>query len=48
MVVVEDLHWMDESSLALVDHLATHLAGVRVLLLLTTRPSDGTPRFGER
>ena len=43
VLVVEDLHWMDESSLALVDHLSAHLAGVRVLLLLTTRPSDGSP-----
>ena len=42
-LVVEDLHWMDESSLALVDHLSAHLAGAAVLLLLTTRPSDGTP-----
>ena len=43
VLVVEDLHWMDESSLALVDHLSAHLAGARLLLLLTTRPSDGTP-----
>ena len=43
VLVVEDLHWMDESSLALVDHLSTHLEGARVLLLLTTRPSDGNP-----
>jgi len=40
IVIVEDLHWMDESSLALVRHLAGHIPGTRVLLLLTSRPAD--------
>ncbi len=39
VVVVEDLHWMDDSSLALAGYLAQHVAGeMPVLLLLTTRP----------
>ncbi len=37
-LVVEDLHWADPSTLELLDLLIRHLAGVPLLLLLTTRP----------
>ena len=47
VVVVEDLHWIDESSLALVDHLARHLGDTHVLLLLTSRPVDVPLDLGE-
>ena len=40
VVVLEDLHWVDESSQALVAHLAHRLTGDPILLLLTTRPTD--------
>ena len=40
VLVIEDLHWMDESSLALVRFLAEHIAGAKVLLLLTSRPTE--------
>ncbi len=40
VIGVEDVHWMDESSLALAAHLAREVSGTRVLLLLTTRPTD--------
>ena len=40
VILLEDLHWMDDSSLALVAHLARQVADAPVVLLLTTRP-DG-------
>jgi class 3 adenylate cyclase/tetratricopeptide (TPR) repeat protein len=40
VVVIEDIHWIDDSSLALVRHLGGPGAGARVLLLLTTRPTE--------
>ena len=40
IVVIEDIHWVDESSLALVRHLGRRGAGAGVLLLLTTRPTE--------
>ena len=46
VVVVEDLHWMDESSLSLVRYLAEHIGEARVLLLLTTRPTDDPQDLG--
>jgi tetratricopeptide (TPR) repeat protein len=39
VLFVEDVHWMDESSLALASHLAGRLRTTRVLLLLTSRPA---------
>ncbi|HJW76161.1 MAG TPA: adenylate/guanylate cyclase domain-containing protein, partial [Thermoleophilia bacterium] len=47
VVSVEDLHWMDESSLAFVRYLAEHIVGTRVLLLLTTRPAVEPVDLGE-
>jgi class 3 adenylate cyclase/tetratricopeptide (TPR) repeat protein len=51
VVVVEDLHWIDPSTLELVDRAVTGLAELPVLLLLTCRPSFHSPwseglRFG--
>ena len=46
VVVIEDVHWMDESSLALVGHLVRIISGTRMLLLLTTRPGDVRPDHG--
>jgi class 3 adenylate cyclase/tetratricopeptide (TPR) repeat protein len=40
VIVVEDLHWMDESSMALVGRLAEHATAASVLMLLTSRPLD--------
>jgi len=40
IVVIEDIHWIDESSLDLVRHLGGLGAGAGVLLLLTTRPTE--------
>lgn len=40
LVVVEDLHWSDESSLALLDYLARELRNERVLLLGTYRNDE--------
>ena len=40
VLVIEDLHWMDESSLALVRHLAEHKVETPMLFLLTSRPAE--------
>lgn len=37
-LVVEDLHWVDVGTQAVLDHLVTGLAAARVLLLFTCRP----------
>jgi len=38
VLVFEDLHWADEALLAFLEHLATHLAAVPLLVLGTARP----------
>ena len=43
MLLLEDLHWIDESSLAVVNELAGRVAGVRMLLLLTHRSAKRLP-----
>lgn len=43
VVVVEDLHWIDPSTLAFVQGLLTTITTERVLLLLATRPSFTAP-----
>ena len=47
MLVLEDMHWVDESSLALVGHIAEHLGEAKVLLLLTSRPSELLDQLGD-
>ena len=43
VVVFEDIHWMDDSSLALVAQLGGRLQETCILLLLTTRPAAVAP-----
>jgi hypothetical protein len=43
----EDVHWIDPTSLELVEHLLERVAGSRVLLLLTSR-LEGEPPLGDR
>lgn len=43
MLVVEDLHWVDPGTQAVLEHLVDHLAACRVLLLLTHRPEYRHP-----
>jgi DNA-binding SARP family transcriptional activator len=49
VVVIEDLHWADTSSVQLFSYLSRHLDGRRILLIGTSRPEDvaqgrgGTP-----
>ena len=38
ILVVEDLHWSDAGTQAVLDHLVDRVAGSRILLLLTQRP----------
>jgi class 3 adenylate cyclase len=39
----DDLHWADESTLLLLEHLAPELAGLRILVIGTYRPTDLRP-----
>ena len=43
LMVFEDLHWADESTLLLLRHLAQHLAKAPVLLIGTYRATDLEP-----
>ncbi len=43
VLIVENVHWLDSSSEECLAHLATGLAGHRVLLALTTRPGFTAP-----
>jgi hypothetical protein len=47
VVVLEDLHWADEGLLAFVEHLATHIDRVPLVMLGTARPElfEGHPTF---
>ena len=45
MLVVEDVHWIDESSLALLEHLARHLAELPLLVVLTYRDAELNARL---
>lgn len=40
MLVLDDLHWADEGSLQLLDVVAAHVPGMRVLIVGTYRPTD--------
>jgi class 3 adenylate cyclase/tetratricopeptide (TPR) repeat protein len=40
LLVIEDVHWADDSSRELLDHLARRLAGVRALVLVTYRSDE--------
>jgi predicted ATPase len=40
LMIVEDLHWADDSSLALLDHLAQRIADIPVMLLGTYRDAE--------
>src|SRR5438309_2325038 len=41
LVILEDLHWADGESLAVLEHLADHAAGTAVRVLVTLRPEPG-------
>ncbi|ALG08812.1 ATP-binding protein [Kibdelosporangium phytohabitans] len=43
VVILEDLHWADRTSLKLLTHLAAELSRTRLLVLCTYRDPDGTP-----
>ncbi|MBI2922482.1 MAG: tetratricopeptide repeat protein [Planctomycetes bacterium] len=45
---LEDLHWADDGTLALMESLAAGLAGERVMILGARRPAARTPRGYER
>lgn len=41
LLVAEDLHWVDEVTLAVLEDLCLRLSGNKVMLLATTRPGEG-------
>jgi tetratricopeptide (TPR) repeat protein len=46
IMLLDDMHWADESSALLLEHLAPHLPALRILLVITHRDSEldiGTP-----
>lgn len=43
VLVLEDLHWADPSSLAALLHLAHHVRDERLVVIVTGRPPEGTP-----
>lgn len=47
ILVVEDLHWVDAGTQAVLDHLVDRLSASRVLLLLTHRPEYRHPWLGK-
>ncbi len=44
-ILLEDLHWADATSIAILKHLVLDLASIRALVLVTAREDDDTP-FG--
>ena len=46
VLVFEDLHWADPAFVAFLEHLADHLAGLPLLLLVTARPEVGERHAG--
>jgi class 3 adenylate cyclase/tetratricopeptide (TPR) repeat protein len=49
LILLEDIHWADDSSLSLLDRLATEVFNARLLLVCMARPAlyDRRPRWGE-
>jgi class 3 adenylate cyclase len=45
VIVVEDIHWLDESSAALLEHLLPLVNESPLLFSLVSRPDSGTPLF---
>jgi class 3 adenylate cyclase/predicted ATPase len=43
IIVVEDLHWSDPTTVQLLEHLQVRCAGSRILLLITARPEFESP-----
>ena len=44
LLVVDDLQWADQGSIALLWHLARHIAGMRILIVGIFRPEDVGPK----
>ena len=47
LLVLEDVHWADPSSLRVLRHVAAHLDGARLLVVATTRPGSPDDAFAE-
>lgn len=45
LIAIEDVHWIDPTSLELVDQMLDRISGARALMLLTSRP-DNQPTLG--
>jgi class 3 adenylate cyclase len=49
LMLLEDLHWADDSSLNLIDHIVTEIPAARLVLLCLARPAlfERRPNWGE-
>jgi DNA-binding NarL/FixJ family response regulator len=45
VLILDDLHWADESSVELLDHLVRHAPRGRVLIAVAYRPAQASPRL---
>jgi DNA-binding CsgD family transcriptional regulator len=46
LLILEDLHWADPETLALIEYLSDNIADTNVLCLITQRDIDGSPASG--
>ena len=46
LIVIEDVHWIDPTTLELFSQVLDRIANARVLMLLTSRP-DNQPNLGD-
>ncbi len=47
LIIFEDVHWIDPTSLELLGRIINRIKGLRVLLIVTFRPEFNTPWVGE-
>lgn len=48
VLILDDLHWADEASVELLDHLARHAPRGRILIAVAYRPAQVSPRLSAR
>ncbi len=48
VLILDDLHWADESSVELLDHLARHAPRGQILIAVAYRPAQASPRLSAR
>lgn len=46
VLILDDVHWADEASVELLDHLVRHPPRGRILIVVAYRPAQASPRLG--